>query len=54
MKTIKKEIELNQTILLKDGTVDFVEDYDGNFYFLENSDEPILPFTVVEVIVEDK
>lgn len=54
MRTMKKEVKLDQVILMKDGSTDYVEDYDGDFYFLEKSGETVLPFTMVDVVVKDK
>lgn len=54
MRTMKKEVKLDQVILMKDGSTDYVEDYDGDFYFLEKSGKTVLPFTMVDVIVKDK
>jgi hypothetical protein len=53
MKTVQKEIQVGQTILLSDGNIDKVDDFDGSFYFLKNSDESILHHTIVDVVVEE-
>lgn len=48
--TIKSEVRLNQTILLPDGTMDVVNDFDGSFYFLKNSDEAIRAHSMVNEV----
>lgn len=50
MSVEKREIAVGQTILV-DEKEDYVEDFDGSFYFLRDSDEPILHHTLVDVVV---
>ncbi|WP_442637879.1 hypothetical protein [Rossellomorea marisflavi] len=49
-RTIKSEVRLNQTIMLPDGTVDVVNDFDGSFYFLKNSDEVFRAHSMVDEV----
>lgn len=53
MITEKREIAVGQTILFE-GEKHYVEDFDGSFYYLRDSDEPILHHTIVDVIKEDE
>lgn len=52
MRTELKEIEIGQKILLPDGSVGVVDDFDGSFYFLEKSDECFLKYEKVNVIID--
>lgn len=51
MRTEKREIQVGQKIILADGSIDRVDDFDGSFYYMENSDECFREFSIVNVVI---